>query len=233
MKYELNSGLVIEIDEENLEKVNKYTWFETEEGYIRANFKSDDGKRFGVLLHRYLTNAPEDMVVDHKDRNPLNNKIENLRICTNAQNSRNRSIHTDKESSKFKGVYFNKKKKVWESAIGFEGSQIYLGSFDSEENAAVIYNRKAIELFGEFALLNPIEDDGSEVLSRTETKIRNGIFLGVSKKGKRFSAKVKFNKKDFHLGTFDTPEEAALERDKFVLENKMKTRLNFPGGSIC
>jgi hypothetical protein len=56
--------------------------------------------------------------------------------------------------SKYKGVYWEKRYRKWCAAIWFEGRNHYLGSFDVEIEAAKAYDRKAVELFGEFAYLN-------------------------------------------------------------------------------
>ena len=59
-------------------------------------------------------------------------------------------------SSKYKGVTFNKQAKKWRAQIVLSGKFIHLGTFDSEKNAALTYNRAATKLFGGFARLNNI-----------------------------------------------------------------------------
>jgi hypothetical protein len=96
------------------------------------------------------------MLVDHKDRNGLNNQKENLRICDyskNAQNSKRNPIYG---SSNYKGVYLYKRTNKYRANIKLKGKRIYLGYFDSDKEAALAYNKKAIELFGEYACLNII-----------------------------------------------------------------------------
>lgn len=96
--------------------------------------------------------------VDHIDRNPLNDKIENLREATPAQNSRNRTSLKN-SSSKYLGVSFcgNNQTNPWRAIINVNGKNIYLGYFPTEELAALSYNMAAVKYWGEFANLNIIE----------------------------------------------------------------------------
>jgi hypothetical protein len=104
-------------------------------------------------MHRQIMNAPEGLLVDHIDGNGLNNQKNNLRLCSSAQNARNRRP-TSKPYSKYKGVSWHKRNKKWEVRIAKSGKSTYLGTFEDELEAALAYDRKAEELFGEFAYLN-------------------------------------------------------------------------------
>ncbi|MBN1361996.1 MAG: HNH endonuclease [Sedimentisphaerales bacterium] len=118
------------------------------------------GRRVGnklVLMHRLIMNAPEGSVVDHKNHNSLNNRRRNLRLCTQKENSRN-AVPNRRGTSRFKGVYFLKRTGKWIATINYNGKTMHLGSFDDEIEAAKAYDRKAHELFGEFAYLNFPED---------------------------------------------------------------------------
>ncbi len=93
------------------------------------------------------------MVVDHIDGNKANNCRFNLRNCTRQENQRNRGKATG-ASSRFKGVYFDKKVRKWCAAITLGRRNVWLGYYTDEMEAARAYDRKAVELFGEFARLN-------------------------------------------------------------------------------
>lgn len=127
-------------------------------GYKHINLsKNNQQKYFTIsrLVAIYFVSNPENkQQVDHIDRNPLNNHASNLRWVTNGENGRNRLSH--RGSSKYKGISFNKKRKKWEAQIQLNNKRQYLGSFDYEKEAALVYNKKAKEIFGEFALLNDI-----------------------------------------------------------------------------
>jgi len=146
-------GNVCLIDYEDLERVKQYTWHQNEQGYWigKCNSKS-------IRLHRFLLNPVADIIIDHKDGSPSNNRKENLRICTSQQNSFNRKCY-EGMTSKYKGVYWKKDKKRWCSNIKVSGKIKYLGSFASEEEAGRRYNEEAIKLFGEYAKLNDVVDN--------------------------------------------------------------------------
>lgn len=94
---------------------------------------------------------PDGLLVDHKDRNPSNNKINNLRLATKSQNNTNQIRLT---IGKHRGV--SKAGKKFQQNITHGGTRYYLGVFPTEDQAALQYNEKALELHGEFAVLNII-----------------------------------------------------------------------------
>jgi len=106
-----------------------------------------------IAMHREIIRAPEGLLVDHIDGNGLNNRKSNLRLCTHSQNTYNRRPNRNC-SSRYKGISFHKMSKKWEVAICCKGKREHLGRFDDEVKAALAYDRKAKQLFGEFAYLN-------------------------------------------------------------------------------
>jgi hypothetical protein len=106
-----------------------------------------------VQLHRLLIGAFEGEVVDHINGDTLDNRLRNLRVCTNAENIRN-SRRRAGSGSQFKGVTRIKGTDRWRAQIMVNGCKMYLGSFRDEESAARRYDEKAKELHGEFARCN-------------------------------------------------------------------------------
>lgn len=94
--------------------------------------------------------------IDHRDRNPANDKIENLRDVTRTENNRNVTSHKD-STSKYVGVHFITRKQKWHAGICVDGKAISLGNHFIEIDAAKAYNEAAVLYFGEFANLNIIE----------------------------------------------------------------------------
>jgi hypothetical protein len=76
--------------------------------------------------------------IDHIDRNKLNNRIDNLRVVTNAENQHNQGIKSNNTSG-FQGVTWSAQKKKWHARITIDGRQKHLGFFDSPEAAAEVY----------------------------------------------------------------------------------------------
>lgn len=99
-------------------------------------------------LGRYLLKNEE---VDHINKNKLDNRIENLRLCTPTENNMNRGISKNNTSG-YKGVRQIGEK--WEARIGYKYRLISIGRYRTSEEAAIAYDRKAKELFGDFAYLN-------------------------------------------------------------------------------
>ena len=93
--------------------------------------------------------------VDHKDTNKLNNKITNLRACTNEQNIKNQPVYKNNELG-IKGVRKSQKEGEFIARIRVDKKLIYLGIHPSKEAAALAYNQAALKYFGEFARINEI-----------------------------------------------------------------------------
>lgn len=144
----LGDGYYAYVDAADFEWLNQWTWNAYGDGYA-ARFE----KKRKVFMHRLIAEPPEGMVVDHIDGNKANNCRFNLRVCTREQNMRNNRKHRN-ASSQFKGVGYCKRKRKFYSRLWFEGRNRSLGYFVEEVEAARAYDRKAVELFGEFARLN-------------------------------------------------------------------------------
>jgi len=106
-----------------------------------------------LFAHRIIMSPRDKEIVDHIDGNGLNNKRSNLRICTHAENMRNRKIASHNKSG-YKGVYKDNKKNRWRAEICFNKKRYRLGSFGSAISAALAYDKAAISLHGEFARTN-------------------------------------------------------------------------------
>jgi hypothetical protein len=114
----------------------------------------DRKKRTHFLLHRVLINAQQGEYVDHADHDPLNNQRVNIRVGTQTENMHNIK---PRKGKRFRGVTLRKDTGRWSAQIWARRKHYALGCFDSEEEAAQAYNRAAIELFGDRAVLNNVE----------------------------------------------------------------------------
>lgn len=107
------------------------------------------GRRISHLVADAFIGNRSGKIVDHIDRNPKNNRLDNLRICTSSQNSMNRKYKS--YASGYKGVHFHKGK--WRARIHHEKQEIHLGYFETAEIASKAYKEAAKLYHGEFAPL--------------------------------------------------------------------------------
>lgn len=147
----VTNGYVVLVDDEDFEWLNKTRWNIFTKKY--TSYASGTVNKKHVLMHRIIMMAEKGQEVDHIDGNGLNNQKSNLRVCTHQQNMTNRKT---KNNKKYLGTHYYRN-KYWFSSLTHNNKSIYLGLFKTEEEAALAYNKKAIELHGEFARLNIIE----------------------------------------------------------------------------
>lgn len=105
-------------------------------------------------IHRQILGITDPKIcVDHKNGNTLDNTRENIRVCTQKENSKNRRKVNKVCTSKYKGVH-KAASGSWVAMIRVNYKRYYLGSFKNEVDAALAYNKAAVQHFGEFAQLN-------------------------------------------------------------------------------
>lgn len=137
------------VDTKEVDKLKGYKWYIDNKGYVRSN-------NLGFMHNIILGITPTmQLVVDHIDRNPLNNTKKNLRTGTYGENNCNRDI-VKRNTSGCVGICWNEKRNKWFAQITFKGKHNWLGYFVNKIDAIVAYNKAAKELHGEFAVLNKI-----------------------------------------------------------------------------
>lgn len=142
-------GDVFFIDKEWMEFVCSRRFYVNPSGYMQYGEK---GKK--IVFHRTVMDAPQFLIVDHINRNRNDNRKRNLRIANQSQNQANK---IGKNLGDGRGV--KKARNKWQASIGFNSERIYIGLFETKEKACIAYDKKAVELFGEFAVTNyPIEN---------------------------------------------------------------------------
>ena len=131
----LATGEKVMIDEEDWEQVIKYNWCKSA-GYASTRLIMN-GKKTVILMHRLILGLVEGdgRQVDHIDHNVLNNKKENLRLCTTSQNAANKISVGVPKTSKYKGVSWNRRDERWAAAIQVEKKGYSLGRYDTDNLA--------------------------------------------------------------------------------------------------
>lgn len=147
----LNNCCVALVDDEDYEWLAVYRWRIHKKQAPYAVMKI---KKELVFMHHLISPPPDGLEVDHKNRNGLDNRRENLRHASRSQNACNRKAWG---RSRMKGVYWaswGPSGRKWRAKLTFEGRSIHLGYFDSDQDAGRAYDKAASYYFGEFALLN-------------------------------------------------------------------------------
>lgn len=107
-------------------------------------------------MHRFILGVSDTSIhVDHINCIKLDCRKSNLRLCTPAQNNMNRNASTHKRKGViYKGVFQVSGSSNWRAALRVNGRQLHLGSFLTQEEAAITYDEAAKKHHGEFARLN-------------------------------------------------------------------------------
>lgn len=164
----LTQGQIALIDDEDFDRVNCFKWTADKVGLgfraMRACYPGNN-KRITIFMHRFIMDAPQGTIIDHINRNALDNRKSNLRFCTKAENQRNRTSRQINNTSGYKGV--TKVRNKWAARISHQSKRIHLGYFVNIHQAAEAYNQAALKYFGDFANLNKIGENNA---TRTRTR---------------------------------------------------------------
>lgn len=152
----LTQGKVALVDEEDMPMLLLHSWHASAGPHCQFYYaRATVGVRphqTALMMHRYILGAKPGEIVDHINRDSLDNTKSNLRICTNSQNHAN-IIRNRDNTTGYKGVYLSLR-GYWVARIQKESKRVWLGYYSSPQEAAMVYDLAAISLFGEFALTN-------------------------------------------------------------------------------
>lgn len=144
------------VDDQDYEFLSQYRWCFTKTPRSHTVYaRRFISKGVYALMHRDILGVGKGEYVDHIDGNGLNNQRSNLRLCNQSANGGNSQKHRI-SSSRYKGVSYNARRKKWYAYICPNRTYVHLGVFMEEREAALAYNRAAVEYFGEFARLNEV-----------------------------------------------------------------------------
>lgn len=148
---------IIEVSNKDHKSLSNVKWTIGKFGSHKYAYRlTQRPNRKTIFMHREIMGFPEGMEIDHIDGNGLNNKRSNLRICTSAENKRNRGIDRIRNKSGYKGVFYEKYHKKYRATICVNYKRIYLGYFDTAKDGAIAYNEAVKKYHGKFANLNKI-----------------------------------------------------------------------------
>jgi hypothetical protein len=154
-QIELTKGYFATVDDEDYERVAQFNWCATvkQQGVYAVRGKGPRGKMKMIYLHRFLLGAVAGQYVDHVDGDSLNNRRDNLRLCSGRANVWNQKRKSSNRSG-YKGVCWDKSRRLWKAEIRAVEGRIHIGRFEVPEDAAKAYDAAARKHHGEFATLN-------------------------------------------------------------------------------
>ena len=156
----LTLGKIAIVDDKDFERISQYRWnasyYLRKDMWVAIRTTGNKYKRNIFLMHREILGLlkGDGQIVDHRDGNSLNNTRLNLRIVSNSQNLQNHRGLRKGNSSGFIGVYKHKKYNIWYPAVMLDDKKYYLGSYKNKRIAAVMRDKAALHLHGDFASLN-------------------------------------------------------------------------------
>ena len=159
-EIQLTQGKVAIVDDEDFDYINQFKWFADRQKNnkfyaVNKSTKINNVYR-NIKMHRLILRNNTHLHTDHINGDTLDNRRCNLRICTAQQNSCNKPKNITNKSG-YKGVFYNKKSKMYVASIKHNYKNQHLGCFYFAKQAAKAYNLAAQRLHGEFANLNKID----------------------------------------------------------------------------
>lgn len=149
MQIKLSNDMTTEIDISDYWKIAGHSWYAVERRHTWYAETMIDNRTVG--MHTVIRPPPAGLITDHKDHNGLNNRYDNLRHATYAENAYNRINYTS--VSGYKGVSLTTN-GGYQARITQEGRTISLGTYETAEEAARAYDDAARRFRGPFASLN-------------------------------------------------------------------------------
>lgn len=151
----LTRGLVAIVDDEDYEALSPYRWRvlgRAGRWYAYRQWR-EGGMRRHLSMSRLIVGAQRGQIVDHVNRDTLDNRRSNLRIVTRSANALNRDVYASNTSG-YVGVSWHTQRSKWEARFWCDGRCYSLGLFATAEAAARARDAKALELAPSYAALN-------------------------------------------------------------------------------
>jgi hypothetical protein len=179
--YIKSHDIYVTVDDEDYRLLSAFNWYgavspqKSGIDYVSINACMDNFRMSRLIMGvLYQPNV----VVDHIDHDIFNMTKANLRVCTKADNAKNRAKGFGKHlTSQYKGVYWDRRGGTWRAGINNGEKWLNLGTFDNEHEAAYVYNENCKKYHGEFAHLNILKGALPEVSTRRGTHRVKGPFI--------------------------------------------------------
>ena len=150
----LTQGKFAKVDDADYQELISYNWiFNNGYAFRHLSLDRSTGKRSRIMMHRQLMNTPKGMDTDHINRDRLDNRRSNLRVCTRSQNMANKGLKSNNTTG-YAGVsltMYRRTPKKYQARISYEGRVIHLGYSNSKLEAYKLYKKAHKELFKDFS----------------------------------------------------------------------------------
>lgn len=151
----LTQGYSAKVDNEDYDWLNQYQWCLQQHRKRYYAMRCDEhrhSRRMSIDIMLYHGKYDSKLLVDHINRNGLDNQLHNLRMVTNSINVVNRDLHTNNTSG-YRGIWLHTRGK-WQAEVRVYGTRIFIGTYNTAEEAARAYDRVAYAAFKEYSILN-------------------------------------------------------------------------------
>lgn len=209
----LQDGEEIFVDDEDYERVSQHTWCKSYAGNSRTIAAFLEGKN--TSLQTFIKKGSFQQI--------KNNDFTRKNLTTKG-NRRRWSKAKSNNSSKYKGVIWDKTKGKWRANINLDGTCKFLGRYLSEDEAAKAYNQAVLEYWDGEGYMNVIGEDNRSLVRSYKSlevqkrkKVGKSNFRGVTMRNKYISSQMRYKGRQLHLGTFPTKNHAALTYNKCAI----------------
>ena len=205
------NGKYIQVSDCDYDFLRQFRWSQDSKGYFNCSQRGFwlreqiNNKRVHWFVMKLAgLSCPGDISADHINRNPANNTLENLRFATRTSQCWNTSLRKDNTSG-LRGVHVYGNR--WISKIHVNGQSKHIGIYDTKEESHIAYLEERVKLeryeppWSDLKLKRCID---LEVTRR----VKSSRFVGVTKIGKGWRARINVNRKSIHLGMFGTQKQA-------------------------
>ena len=150
----LTKGYKTIVDDDDYERLNQYNWCYAYGYAVRSGKKSKEKREPLKFMHHEVLERKDGYVIDHANRNTLDNRKQNLRYADMSQNKANSRLRHGRSKSGYTGVYYVKRLDKYRARYQAYGKRKCLGYYATAEEAAKVYDKAMIKAFGDYAVTN-------------------------------------------------------------------------------
>lgn len=212
----------VKCSEIDYDELIKHNWYILE-NYVVGNV---NGKT--TTMHRYVKSKlekiqiPKHDLIDHIKSDTFDNRRSMLRIATFSQNSNNKRKRSN-VSSKYYGV--QKNRNGFQIIVTLNGIHKYVGRYKDEKEAAIAYDVYMLSLPNfenlYFNLNFPDKKEEHKQMEPFKKKLKSNAYYGVTKKGKKYTSKISFEREIVFQHVSEDPIECGKMRDAYIVSNNL------------